>query len=155
MIMQDCIAESYTRPSIGIDIRNLRRRFFVWSHTILLQHLIRSNKNLWLILMSNFLTWVASLLFQTQYRVDEVIMITHERTGADKISAPWWDPTSKVYRSITIRDEIFVDLCSILWNTNWKEVLKFKGRNLHPLPVPPTDRDRRNYGNVTDHDRRF
>jgi hypothetical protein len=33
-------------------------------------------------------------------------------------------------------------------------VLKFKGRNLHPLPVPPTDRDRRNYGNVTDGDRR-
>jgi hypothetical protein len=86
----------------------------VWSHTILLQHLIRSDKNLWLILMSNFLTWIASLLFQTQYRVDEVIMITHERAGADKISAPWWDPTSKVYRSITIRDEILMDLCSIL-----------------------------------------
>ena len=26
-----------------------------------------------------------------------------------------------------------------LWNTNWEEVLKFKGRNLDPLPALPTD----------------
>ena len=25
----------------------------------------------------------------------------------------------------------------LLWNTNWKEVLKFMGRNLDPRPAPP------------------
>ena len=30
-----------------------------------------------------------------------------------------------------------VSTIDLLWNTNWKEVLKFKGRNLDPLPAPP------------------
>ena len=38
---------------------------------------------------------------------------------------------------IMIHFKWFQEIDSLLWNTNWKEVLKFKGRNLDPRPGPP------------------